>query len=104
MMSALPAAVEISAGELGRLAGLPSWLVMIVVAASLVLGLVKAIVPQDSGDRLNLLLAIRGCRTRPEISPGITVTGHVMDHEGPDAQRERDSTVGNPHGTRGIRP
>lgn len=103
MKSALPTFLGISAGELSRLAGVPAWLVIVVVAASLVLGLVKAIVPQDSADRLHLLLAIRGCTTRPGISSGITVTGHVMDDQEPCVPRSA-TTQGAPARTRRMNP
>src|ERR1700722_1264368 len=87
MKSVLPAVLGIPAGELSHLAGVPAWMVIVVVSASMVLGLVKAIVPQDSEDRLHLLLALCGCRKRPEISPGITVAGQVVEHQEPDAPR-----------------
>ena len=104
MKSVLPAVLGIPASELSRLVGLPSWLVITVVAASLVLSLARAVIPQDSADRLHLLLALRGCRTRPEISPGITVTGHVMDDQEPDAPAKRDhSAASSPHRTRELR-
>jgi hypothetical protein len=87
MNSVLPAVLGIPASELSRLVGLPSWLVIVVVGASLTLGLVRAIIPQDSADRLHLLLALRGCRTRAEVGSGITVTGHVMDDQESAAAR-----------------
>ena len=75
-------------GVLGRLVGLPPWLVVVVIAASLILGLVQAIVPQDSADRLRLLLALRRPRTRLAISPRITtVTQRVTDGQEPDTLR-----------------
>jgi hypothetical protein len=59
MKSALPAVLTIPASELSRLVGLPPWLITIVVVASLALSLVRAVIPQDSADRLQLLLALR---------------------------------------------
>jgi hypothetical protein len=76
MKTALPAVLGIPASGLIRLVGLPWWLVLVVVVASLVLGLVRAITPQDSADRLRLLLALHEYRTRPVISSDITVEGH----------------------------
>jgi hypothetical protein len=90
MKPVLPAVLGIPAGELSRLAGLPPWLVITVVAASLVLGLAGAVIPQDSADRLHLLLTLHGCRPRAEITPGTTVTGHVMEDQEADAPTRRD--------------
>jgi hypothetical protein len=39
--------------------GSSPWLLVVVVSAALVLGLVQAIMPQNSADRLELLLALR---------------------------------------------
>jgi len=78
-----PVIVGVPASVLARLAGRPPWLVIVAIAASLALGLVQAIVPQDSADRLRLLLALRRSETRPAISSGVTVTGHVEDGQDP---------------------
>jgi hypothetical protein len=83
MRSVLPAVLGIPASGLSRLIGLPSWLAIIVIAASLVLGLAKAVIPQDSADRLHLLLSLRRSGSRPEISPGITAAGHMTDDQEP---------------------
>jgi hypothetical protein len=64
MRSPGPVILGVPAGLLGNMAGLSPWLAGFVVAASLVLGLVQAIVPQNSADRLNLLLALRRTRKR----------------------------------------
>jgi hypothetical protein len=88
MKSPGPMILGVPVGVLGRLVGLSTWLVIIVVAASLMLGLVQAIVPQDSADRLDLLLALRQSRMRQAISPGITtVVGHPTDGQDPDIVR-----------------
>jgi hypothetical protein len=47
-----------------HLAGISPWLVLVLIVAALVLGLVQAIVPQDSADRLDLLLALRHSNKR----------------------------------------
>jgi hypothetical protein len=47
-----------------RLAGISPWLVLVLIVAALVLGLVQAIFPQDSADRLDLLLALRRSNRR----------------------------------------
>jgi hypothetical protein len=75
----------VPAGVVGRLAGFPPWLVIVVVAASLILGLVQRIVPQDSADRLYLLLALRRSR-QGKLDPGITVTGHATDDQDPNTE------------------
>src|ERR1700730_1531194 len=88
MKSPGPMILGLPVGLLGRLVGLPPWLVVVVIAASLILGLVQAIVPQDSADRLRLLLAFRRFRSRSAISPGVTtVTGHITDGQEPDTLR-----------------
>ena len=88
MKSPGPVILGVPVGALGHLVGLPPWLVIVVVTASLILGLVQAIVPQDSADRLHLLLALRRSRTRPAISTGTTTaTGHVTDGQDPDTSR-----------------
>lgn len=103
MKAVLPAALGIPAGELSRLAGLPSWLVIVVVAASLVLGLVRAVFPQDSADRLHLLLALRGCKARPENNSNITVTGHVMDDRQSETPVKHCDSTASPHKKRELR-
>jgi hypothetical protein len=103
MKAVLPAVLGIPAGELSRLAGLPSWLVIVVVAASLVLGLVRAIFPQDSADRLHLLLALRGRRTQPENNSNTPVTGHVMDDQQPEAPAKHADSAASPLRKRELR-
>ena len=103
MKAVLPAALGIPAGELSRLAGLPSWLVIVVVAASLVLGLVRAVFPQDSADRLRLLLALRGCKARPENNSNTTVTGHVMDDRQSEIPVKHCDSTASPHRKRELR-
>lgn len=83
MKSVLPAVLGIPMGEVSHLIGLPSWLAIIVIAASLVLGLARAVIPQDSADRLHLLLSLRRPTSQPEISPGITATRHKTDDQEP---------------------
>jgi hypothetical protein len=89
MKAALPPVLGIPASELSRLIGLPSWLAVVLIAASLVLGLAKAVIPQDSADRLHLLLSLRRSRSRPEISPGITVTADMTNDPEPNAREAR---------------
>jgi hypothetical protein len=86
-----PVILGAPAGLLSHLAGLPPWLVIVVVAASLTLGLVQAIVPQDSADRLRLLLALRRPRPAPAISPATTVAGHAEDTQDPGAPQHKPS-------------
>lgn len=97
MILGVPAAVTV------RLAGLSPWLVVVLVAATLVLGLVQAIIPQNSADRLHLLLALGRSRKRAVIeamrhhaihsasqscpayghtdSAEVTVAGHLADSQ-----------------------
>jgi hypothetical protein len=94
MKSPGPIILGVPVGMLGRFAHLPPWLVIVVVAASLILGLVRAIVPQDSADRLHLLLALGRSKTRPAISPDITtVSGHVTEGQNPDTLRSTPTAL-----------
>jgi hypothetical protein len=102
-----PAIIGLPVGVIGGWAGLSPLLVVVVVVASLILGLVRAIFPQNSADRLHLLLALRRAGTRPIVesrtprgirspsacrtpcshadSAEITATGQLADDQGIDA-------------------
>lgn len=87
-----PVILGVPAGVLGHMAGLSPWLAGFVVAASLVLGLVQAIVPQNSVDRLNLLLALRQTRKRSAIEARHRHTLHSHGQSCP-ACRHADSQI-----------
>jgi hypothetical protein len=106
----IPAAVTV------RLAGLSPWLVVVLVAATLILGLVQTIIPQNSADRLQLLLALRRSRRRAVIearrhhaihsasqscpacrhtdAAEVTVAGHLADSQ--DGAPWPEATPGTP--------
>lgn len=89
-----PIILGFPAGVIGRLVGLPPWLAVVVIAASLILGLVHAIVPQDSADRLRLLLALRQPGAKTAASPRITaVAEHVTDDQEQEPLQASTSTA-----------
>jgi hypothetical protein len=57
-MRLLGSAILITTANVIHDFGVSPWIIVIVVTASLILGLVRAVVPQDSADRLHLLLAL----------------------------------------------
>jgi hypothetical protein len=65
-----PGILGVPVAVLGNIVGLSPWLAGFVAAASLILGLAHAIIPQNSADRLNLLLALRRNRNRSTIGDG----------------------------------
>ncbi len=67
MRAAGPAIIGLPVGVIGGWAGLSPWLVAVVVGASLIIGLVRAVFPQNSADRLHLLFAIRRSGERPIV-------------------------------------
>jgi hypothetical protein len=66
LLGGVPAAVFAVAARLSP------WLIVVVVVAALILGLVQAVVPQHSEDRLRLLLSL----LRPTGRPGFRRKPH----------------------------